>query len=227
LPRHRSFAQVLGFGSAYGDELLPVVDQAEEITIVDPSDAFRRDQLGGIPVRYRQPSLDGRLALPDSTFDLTTCFGVLHHIANVTFVFGELARTLKPNGYLLVREPIVSMGDWRMPRRGLTKRERGIPLHLLRQLVQRSGLEVMRESLCDFPLTRRIFGPFRDDVFNSPFAVRVDALLAQAFSWNLRYHARHNIARLRPTSVFLVVRKPPRGVASSESTEDTCAESLA
>lgn len=202
------FTQVLGFGSAYGDELLPLVGRIDLITVVDPSAAFVRHHVYGVPATYVTPSSDGSIPLPDNTFDLTTCFGVLHHIPNVSFVVGELARTLKPGGYVALREPIVSTGDWRKPRPGLTKRERGIPLHILREIVKKYELEVIRSSLCDFPLTRRLFRPFRPDVFNSRFAAWLDAKLAAAFRWNIRYHARNNLERLRPASAFLPLRKP-------------------
>jgi len=208
LPRQR-FDHVLGFGSAYAHELLPVLEQSDSITVVDPSAAFAQNKLRGVSVAYVEPKPIGDLPFPDQTFDLITCFGVLHHIANVSYVIGELVRTLRPGGYFVLREPIVSMGDWRVPRRGLTKRERGIPLPILQGLIASNQLHILRESLCDFPLTRRIFRPFRSDVFNSKVAVRLDSILANGFRWNLRYHATSNFGRLRPSSVFLVLQKPP------------------
>ena len=90
-------------------------------------------------------------------FALVTCFGVLHHIPNVSFVMSELGRVLEPGGVMLLREPVISMGDWRKPRRGLTKRERGIPLHLLQRIAVESGFEVIKQSLCMFPTTPRLF----------------------------------------------------------------------
>lgn len=202
------FSHVLGFGSAYGDELLPVIDRIEAITILDPSAAFQRDHVHGVPSTYMKPSSEGTIDFPSNTFDLITCFGVLHHIPNVSFVFGELFRTLKPGACLALREPIVSMGDWRKLRHGLTKRERGIPLHFIWELLQKYDLETIRFSLCDFPLTRHLFRPFRHDVFNSQVATWVDAKLAAAFRWNLRYHARNNLERIRPTSAFFLLCKP-------------------
>lgn len=56
-------------------------------------------------------------------FDLITCLGALHRIPNVSMVVNELYRCLGKGGYLLLREPVVSMGDWSVPREGLTKRE--------------------------------------------------------------------------------------------------------
>jgi SAM-dependent methyltransferase len=209
------FRSVLGLGSAYGDEFLPIISRIKALTIVDPSSAFVQKEVHGVPAIYIRPAIDGRLALSDESFDLISCFGVLHHIPNVSFVVSEMFRLLKPNCYMVLREPIVSMGDWRLPRMGLTKRERGIPWPILQRIASQAGFEVVKKSLCDFPLTARLFAPIRSDVFNSRLVTRVDAFLAQAFSWNVNYHPRRAIDRFRPTSAFLVLRKPaPAGQGS-------------
>lgn len=201
------FEHVLGFGSAYGDELLPIIPRTKHITIVDPSGFFACDSVHGVPTKYVKPAPSGQLLFSNDTFDLITCLGVLHHIPNVSFVVSELARVLKPNHYMILREPIVSMGDWRKPRRGLTKRERGIPLDILENIVKTSGLDIIRRSLCAFPLTPHLFRLIRSDAYNSRVATWIDANLSMLFSWNVTYHARNVIQRLRPTSAFLVVRK--------------------
>jgi SAM-dependent methyltransferase len=179
----------------------------DTVTIVDPFDAFRRDAVHGVTATYVKPAPDGSLPLPGNSFDLITCFGVLHHIANISSVVGELVRTLKPGGYMALREPIVSMGDWRRPREGLTRRERGCPLPILRRIVQNKGLTIVRESFCAFPLTTRIFRFLEGGVYNSQVATRFDAALAAAFAWNLNYHPRTWLQRFRPTAAFMVLRK--------------------
>jgi len=200
--------RVLAFGAAYGDELLPIIDRFRSVTILDPSDAFARGQdIRGVPARWVKPEPDGHLPFDDGTFDLITCFGVLHHVPNVTFVISELARTLRIGGHMLLREPIVSLGDWRKPRPGLTLRERGIPLHILTRAVERNGLAIRRLTLCAFPLVPRLVGLVRRDVYNSVAATRLDALLCRAFSWNINYHPRTMIQRFRPMSVYLVLDK--------------------
>jgi len=209
--RHLSreaFPNVMGFGSAYGDELLPIISKIGRITIVDPSDSFFRETFHGVPVRYIKPTPKGSLPLEDNRFDLITCLGVLHHIANVSFVVSELARTLKPEGYIVLREPIVSMGDWRRPRQGLTKRERGIPFHILKTIVHGVGLFIDRQSLCDFSLTPRIFRMLRSGVYNSRIATKIDALLSEIFARNVTYNTDNALQRLRPRSAFLILSKP-------------------
>jgi SAM-dependent methyltransferase len=207
LPPDKIFKNALGFGAAYGDEFMPIASRIEALTIVDPSAAFKQETVCGIPARYIAPEPDGRLALADGEFDLITAIGVLHHVPNVSFVLRELARTLGRGGHLLIREPIVSMGDWRKPRPHLTRHERGIPLEILKSIVRSNGLEIERSTLCGFPLVPKAFAVFRDDPYNSRLAASIDAAACQLLSWNVHYHARSLFQKLRPTSAFLVARK--------------------
>lgn len=216
--RGRSFEKVLGFGSAYGDELAPALTGAKQVTVVDPSSAFVRDRIHGVPADYVKPQPSGRLPLPDASYDFACCLGVLHHIPNVSFVLSEIARVLKPGGKFLLREPIVSMGDWRRPRAGLTKRERGIPLKLLEQSALRAGFEIEEVRLCDFALTPRLFPWAKDGVYNNAAIVRFDAMLARLFAWNMSYHAESTLARLRPASAYLLLQKPGDAARTESST---------
>jgi SAM-dependent methyltransferase len=214
-----SFQHVLGFGSAYGDELLPIIRRIRSITVVDPSSQFRREQVHGVPAKYISPVPNGSLSFEDGCFDLITCFGVLHHIPNVSFVIRELARCLRSGGHMVLREPITSMGDWRKHRPHLTKRERGIPLQILERIVWDSGLTTIKRSFCGFNYSVRLFSPFCKDVYNCFTATLLDAVLSAIFAWNVRYHCFHDLAwNLRhqwrdtiqsffPTSVYLVLRK--------------------
>jgi SAM-dependent methyltransferase len=81
------FEHVLGIGSAFGDELEPVLDRSDKVTILEPSSGFQNARFD-----YVCPDPSGLMNFPDDTFDLITCFGVLHHIPNVTAVMCELAR---------------------------------------------------------------------------------------------------------------------------------------
>jgi SAM-dependent methyltransferase len=200
-------AHVLGYGSAYGDELRPVAARTGAFSIIDPSHKFRNTAVHGVPTRYLAPQKGGRLPFEDSEFDVICCFGVLHHIPNVSFLTAEFGRVTKPGGYLLLREPVVSMGDWRAPRTGLTKHERGIPFGILKNAVADAGFSIERAALCDFAVTPRLFQWVRPDVYNSLTVVRVDHWLSRLFSSNLRYHVRSTLDRFRPTSAALVARK--------------------
>lgn len=207
IPAHR-FDTVLGFGSAYGDEFLPIADRIGHITILESASAYQRSSVHGAPIEYVESVSSGVLPFNDARFDLITCLGVLHHLPNVSFVVGQIYRCLRPGGYALIREPVVSMGDWRQRRPGLTKRERGIPIHVFDRIVASVGFKVTRRSLCVFPLLPRLSRVIgNDQPYNSRSLVTLDQLLSVAFSWNLRYHARTVSQKLRPSSVYFVLVK--------------------
>ena len=203
----RKFNDILGVGSAWGHELLPVLSTAVNVSILEPSDTYVQDKIFGKPVTYLKPGPKGSLPCPDNSFDLITCFSVLHHIPNISYVLSDMTRCLRKGGILLLHEPIVSMGDWRKPRKGLTTRERGIPLKLFRDMISRSGLRIIKESYCMFPLTSRLNLFIKKPAYNSRIAVLVDHFLATLFSLNYSYHARNFIQKLRPIDVFYVLTK--------------------
>lgn len=204
----KNFPDVLGVGSAYGDELLPIAGKCSRITILEPAEGFVVPKLGDVTVEYKKPKSNGILDFSGDSFDLITCFGVLHHIPNVGTVVKEFSRCLKPGGYALVREPIISMGDWREPRKGLTRHERGIPLNIFRQLIGAAGLEVVHERKCMFSLTSRLSYVLRGPVYDSRFAVLLDEILCGLPVWSNKYHPVHVFHKLCPSSVYYVLRKP-------------------
>ncbi len=210
LPKDVVFERALGLGSALGDEFLPVIPQIKSIYILEPSDQFVADQLKGVTLQYKKPSVDGKIDFPDNYFQLETSFGVLHHIPNVSFVLRELHRCLAPGGYLLIREPINSMGDWRNPRHGLTKRERGIPVEILRAQIQELGFTVVKESFC-FAMTsfleRKLGKWFKRPIYEYKVYLYLDRLLSKLTTFNLKYHPEKMIQRIAPTSVFYVLQK--------------------
>lgn len=206
LPK-KTYGSALGIGSAYGDEFAPLVGRIEKIVVLDPSTAFIRDEIHGIPCQYQKPSIDGTIPFVENTFDLALSFGSLHHIPNVTYVINEIHRCLVPGGYALIREPIVSMGDWRLPRTGLTKNERGIPFPVFIDIIKSSGFQVVRESKCIFPIVPRVAKLFNIGAFCSSKLTFVDSWACRLFNWNLRYHARTSFQKLRPTCAFFVLRK--------------------
>jgi len=204
----RRFRHCLGFGSAYGDELLPIVDRLKGITIVDSSEVFKVSALGGVPVTFVQASNSGNLPFEDETFDLVTALGVLHHIPNVTHVINELFRCIEPGGVALLREPIVSMGDWSAPRPGLTKRERGIPASIFLGIVVSTGFRVVRQRYCVFSLMQRLGRTLRFKPYAYSVTSKVDWLLSSAFRWNQTYHPKTVWQKVQPTSLYLLLEKP-------------------
>jgi len=199
--------RALGLGSAFGDEFLPVADRLSSLTIVEPSQTLRGAMVGPIAPEYVDPTPSGDLPFESEAFDLVVCLGVLHHIANVSHVMGEVGRVTAPGGWMLLREPMISMGDWREQRQGLTPRERGIPRDILDRIVVEAGFTVVRASWCDFPTTRRIATRLPIFGYGSQVGAVVDQLLSGATSFNYRYHARSPWQKVRPISRFYVLRR--------------------
>lgn len=197
---------VLAFGSAHGQEVEPLLDRLRAVTLLDSSDTFSGRPVPGVSVRREKARSTGELPFEADSFDLVTCFGVLHHIPNVSYVLTELHRVLRPGGWLLLREPSTSMGNWTRPRPGLTPRERGIPPQWMRVRLQRTGFQLLRATPCHFSpllaLSNR-GGPS----YARPLTVRVDAWLSQLFAWNHRYVSEQPWQKVRPGSTFYVARK--------------------
>jgi SAM-dependent methyltransferase len=175
------------------------------VTVLEPSDGFSNPQF-----KYVTPNASGRMPFADNSFDLVTCFGVLHHIPNVSTVMRELARCAKPGAWLLIREPTHSMGNWDQPRRGLTSRERGIPLPIVLRIVADAGLRIVHQRRCMFSLTARLqpLLPKEQSVYNTRWITVFDDYLCNLPIWSQQYHATNIIQRFRPWAVFLVLNKP-------------------
>jgi SAM-dependent methyltransferase len=203
----RRYEHVVGIGAAFGAELRPVLSASRLVTILEPSDGFAMADIDGVPVRYVKPNSSGVMPFQDASVDLITCFGVLHHIPNVSKVLSEFRRVLAPNGYALVREPTASMGDWRFPRPGLTKHERGIPAALFREAIEATGLSIVSERKCVFSLTPRLQFLTRKGVFNNKLLTALDWAVCALPIWSHAYHPTSPLQKLRPTSVFYVLRK--------------------
>ncbi|MFF1745473.1 class I SAM-dependent methyltransferase [Streptomyces mirabilis] len=207
LPAGR-FEDALGVGSSFGGEFLPVLDRIGRITILEPSAQLRSKELRGVPLRYVDPSPTGDMPFSSGTFDLAVCFGSLHHIPNVTKVVRELGRVVKPGGWIIIREPVVSMGDWRsLDRPGLTKRERGIPRHLLESAMRNAGFSIKSSVFCYMPLSQRIGDLTSRNLYGSRVGALIDRALSISTAWNYRYHAVKPWQKLRPSSVSIVARR--------------------
>lgn len=204
------FDHVLGFGSSWGFEFEPLIHKIEKLTIVEPSENMRSEQIGPLNPIYVKPRMDGLLEFPDKSFDLATCLGVLHHIPNVTFVLNEILRVLKPGGVLLLREPINSMGDWTQSRPGLTSNERGIPLSHFDTIFLTQNVEVVARNHCSTMTYQfqKFFKPIlKKSLYSYGWYIRFDRLLSSLLKGNVRYHAVKKHHRIAPSNIFFVVRK--------------------
>ena len=204
LDGERRFSNACGFGSAFGDELLPVRDRLDRVTIIDSSRKFAHTVLDGIDASFIEARSSGEINAERGAFDLITCFGVLHHIPNVSFVLRELARCLRPDGVLLLREPISSMGDWRKPRPGCTPRERGLPAALFRDMIEESGFAIRHRSWCVFPPLAALLARFGVSAHAYLPTVLIDHALSTLTARNYSYRRRTLIKRFAPASEFFL-----------------------
>ncbi|HOK50250.1 MAG TPA: class I SAM-dependent methyltransferase [Bacteroidales bacterium] len=208
--KHLHFKHALGFGAAFGEEFIPIICQIDQITIVEPSEQLRSQKIGHLTPTYVKPDVKGDLPFANDTFDLITCLGVLHHICNVSFVLSELIRVLSPGGYLIIREPIISMGDWRKPRPGLTKNERGIPVTLFKNIFNQQGVVIVSESYL-FTLNYhfdKLYSKFFDSSINENMLyLYFDKFLSSLTKMNLHYHATSRWQRIAPNAAYFIVKK--------------------
>ena len=205
LPSKQRFDAVLGIGSSYGDEFLPIADRIGRLTISEPSLKLRSNSVAEVPVHYVTPQSSGELLLADASFDLVVCFATLHHIPNVTRSIQEIARVTKLGGFVCLREPVISMGDWTAPRAGLTANERGIPTQLFREAIDSTDLKTIHDGPCAFPLTRRLS---RLGIgYSSQVGALVDDMLSRVTAWNYHYHAQTKWQKVQPSARAFVLQR--------------------
>ena len=199
--------RVCGFGSAFGHELKPIQDKVVSTVLIDSASSFHDKPPSSKNLRTVLAQCSGEINCDANSFDLITCFGVLHHIPNVSFVMSEFHRCLASGGILMVREPTTSMGDWRGPRVGVTKNERGIPSVLFKEIINKAGFEILKHTPCVFPPLAVLCRKAGVVPYDSKITVYLDLLLSWAFRWNYRYHRSRLIDKFAPASDFYVCRK--------------------
>jgi 2-polyprenyl-3-methyl-5-hydroxy-6-metoxy-1,4-benzoquinol methylase len=208
--KKKKFNKVLGIGAAGGHEFEPIKGLINQLYILEPSSDLKNNKISGIEINYNQPNMLGKMDYQDNSFDLITSFGVLHHIPNVSFVMSEIHRVLNIGGFFLVREPIISMGDWRNERYGLTKNERGIPISIFKQIIKSNDFEIIAESYC-FTLTtiiNKTFGRFlKHPIYYYKTYLLIDKFISNALKSNIKYFAKNKFNKLYPQNVYFVLKK--------------------
>ena len=202
---HRRWSHILGFGSAFGQELRPL--DAERCTIVESSRRYSAAPELQFPVDYLDALPSGDIGMPSAAADLIVCFGVLHHVPNVSHVLSEFGRVCKRHGYAVIVEPCISMGDWTRPRRGLTPRERGIPRGWMVNQLPRSGFSVRRVAYCDSPAMHLLWKGTRRPPHRVKAAVVLDAAMCRALAWHAPYHATTKLQKIRPRACAYVAQR--------------------
>lgn len=205
--RGRHFRRALALGCARGDDVAPFADNVDEFLAIEPVEKWWAPSIGGKRAKFVKPSLAGDIPCGEGKIDLVVCLGILHHIPNVTHVISEIARVSATGAYFLMREPISTMGDWRKPRAGLTKNERGFHLMWFEETLLRAGFRIERRAFCMFPTTVRLGKLFNTNAYAHRTFVIQDHLVSSIMSWNYHYHRDNLFKKLAPGSVFYVLRK--------------------
>ncbi len=89
---------------------------------------------------------------------------------------------------------------------GVTRRERGIPINIFRQMISSTGFKIINEKRCMFPLTSRLRYLIKG-TYNFKITLYVDESFCWLFARNNKYHPSNLFDKLRPTSVFYVLYK--------------------
>jgi SAM-dependent methyltransferase len=202
------FDLCVALGCAAGDDVAPLAPLVGRFVGIEPAKKWWRDNIGGKPAVYLEPSVTGIIPLANESAQLATSIGVLHHIPNVSLVLQEIRRVLTPGGLFLVREPISWMGDWRKPRVGLTANERGLPIRWFEQTARATGFEIRRRRLClfrPFELAARFAG--MKFPYTNHSLVVADWLISSAMAWNVRYRRDKLSHKLAPGSAFWVLKR--------------------
>jgi len=120
-----------------------------------------------------------------------------------------MGRVLRKGAFALIREPAVSMGDWRLHRPGLTANERGIPEPLMRKAIESAGLTITRRTYCDFAPIAKLGKLLKVEggVYSNYWLTQLDALASRMLAWNVRYHRQNVLHKIAPASIFWVCQK--------------------
>ena len=209
----RFWSNVLSYGGAYCQELMPIIDKIGTVTVLEPGDKFQHGTLQStsgetkVPLTYVKPDSSGKIQFDNESFDLITCISALHHVPNVSFVVTEICRILKHGGYCIIREPTTSMGNWTSDRVGCTPLERGIPELLMKKFIQQNGCDLLHMSSYDFGPLRRLVQCFRLNCHNSTIYVRIDCLLSKFYMYRKTYFAKTFFQKFQPGACYYIFYK--------------------
>jgi len=207
LEKIKSFNNVLGFGSSWGYEFMPIIDKIQTLQIIDSSEQTIAKKIGSITPTYYKANISGKIDIPDNTFDLVNALSTIHHTPNVTFILNELFRVLKPGGYMFLKEPVISMGDWRTKREGLTINERGIPPLLLDKIIKDADMQIIKKQYFCTMTAFLMRMSKNHSFFQSKTYFIIDKYLSRLLTFNMHYHPTKKRQRICPQTVFYILRK--------------------
>lgn len=101
----KHFKRIVDVGGGYG-RICPILkDFADQVTLAEPSsqqlDIAKEFLKGNMGIDMVLAQAD-KLPFEDESIDLVTVVRVIHHLPDPTEEFAEIARVLKPGGYLFI-----------------------------------------------------------------------------------------------------------------------------
>lgn len=101
------FDSILELGCGTGKNTVFLAEIGERVRALDFSEGMiqkAREKVKSGNVNFEMADLTGRWNCDDSACDLIACNLVLEHIADLSHIFSEAARTLTPGGKFLINE---------------------------------------------------------------------------------------------------------------------------
>ena len=101
------FDSILETGCGTGKNTEFLVQIADQVHALDFSEGMvekAKEKVKSKNVRFEMADLTKRWPCEDSAYDLISCNLVLEHIADLSHIFAESARTLRPGGKFFINE---------------------------------------------------------------------------------------------------------------------------
>jgi ubiquinone/menaquinone biosynthesis C-methylase UbiE len=102
------YKSVLDMPCGTGSISLPLLDKANKLTLIDISSNMLLMAKKNIPEKDKQKVVcinDDffKLDIPDNSFDMVICLGLLAHVNSPEQLLNKLAKVITPNGYLIIQ----------------------------------------------------------------------------------------------------------------------------
>jgi ubiquinone/menaquinone biosynthesis C-methylase UbiE len=99
-------ARVLDLGGGDGRVAAELAGAGAQVSLVDPAPAaLERARAAHPELELHAPLADGRLPLPDCSFEIVVCLQVLQHVVDTQLLLSEARRVLVPGGLFAVAVP--------------------------------------------------------------------------------------------------------------------------
>ncbi len=209
IPSLTADTRLLSFGGGDGREVSELYkNYGFQLYGIDASTTL----LKGFATRFPSASsakatTTGDIPYPGELFDVILCFGVLHHIPNVSKSLAEFSRVLKPRGILVIREPVCDMGPPEVRNRTqLSPNERGMPVDFITSELEHNGLQVLHVRLAYFRPWMRLIGRLRSFQKWPMTLYYLDSVLCALFFRSV-YERRSLLDRFAAGSAYYVATK--------------------